>query len=66
VLATDLKAARVVLEDGSSVSVEAAAQQLDELVASEDPFCGESVVRQLTRPFVELPTEAAELASWAI
>ena len=45
---------------------QAAAQQLDDLIAAEDPFCGMSVVRQLTRPFVDLPSEAAELQSWAI
>ena len=66
VTAAALKAARVVLEDGSSVAVEAAAQRLDDLIGAEDPFCGEGVVRQLTRPFVDLPTEAAELQSWAI
>lgn len=58
--------AGVVLEDGSNVAVEAAASQLDDLVGAEDPFCGEGVVRQLTRPFVDLPMESAELQSWAI
>lgn len=59
-------AGRVLLENGTSVAVSEAAQQLDALIAAEDPFCGESVVRLLTKPLVDLPTEAAELRSWAI
>ncbi len=54
------------MENGSSVAVAEAAQQLDALIASEDPFCGESVVRLLTKPLVDLPAEAAELQSWSI
>ena len=46
--------------------LQAAAQQLDNLMAAEDPFSGEGVIRQLARPFVDLSLEAAELRSWAI
>ena len=59
-------AAKVVMGDGGSVTVAEAAGQLDALIAAEDPFCGESVVRLLIKPLVDLPSEAAELQSWAI
>lgn len=52
--------------NGSSTTAATAATQLDMLIASEDPYSGESVVRMLTRPFIDLPTEAKELQSWAV
>ena len=53
------------LEDGSSVSLEAAITQLDDLVASEDPHSGDCVVRLLKEPFL-LPGDAAEIDSWRL
>lgn len=52
--------------NGNSATSAAAAAQLDTLIATEDPFSGESVIRMLTRPFIDLPTELSELQSWAV
>jgi hypothetical protein len=52
--------------DSGSVTAATAAAQLDTLIAAEDPFNGESVVRLLTRPFIDITAEAAELQSWDI
>uniref|UniRef100_A0A1D2AFE6 Pep3/Vps18 beta-propeller domain-containing protein n=1 Tax=Auxenochlorella protothecoides TaxID=3075 RepID=A0A1D2AFE6_AUXPR len=35
-------------------------------VASEDPYWGEAMVRQVRTPFLDGPDAAAELASWAL
>ena len=40
-------------------------RQLEDEIAVEDPYCGEVVVRHLTKPFI-LPDEADEAASWAL
>ena len=53
------------LEDGSSVSLEVAIAQLDELVALEDPHSGDCVLRMLKEPFI-MPEESAEIQSWHI
>ena len=53
------------LEDGSSVTLEAAIRQLDEHVALEDPHSGDCVLRMLREPFI-LPHESAEIQSWNI
>lgn len=55
----------VMLEDGSSVSLEVAIAQLDELVALEDPHSGDCVLRMLKEPFI-MPEESAEIQSWHI
>ncbi|KAF3340737.1 vacuolar protein sorting-associated protein 18 [Carex littledalei] len=39
--------------------------QLDEAVASECPFCGDLMIREISLPFI-LPHESEEMASWAI
>ncbi len=52
--------------DGSSpASVLSLRKQLEAEVAGEDPFCGELVARNITKPFV-LPSEAALADSWAV
>jgi hypothetical protein len=48
-----------------AVAVAELRRQLEDEVAVEDPFCGEIVVRHLTKPFI-LPGEAEEAASWAV
>jgi vacuolar protein sorting-associated protein 18 len=48
-----------------AVSVAELQRQLEDEIAVEDPFCGEIVVRHLTKPFI-LPEEAAEAASWTV
>ncbi|KAK5844039.1 vacuolar sorting protein 18 [Gossypium arboreum] len=39
--------------------------QLDDAVASECPFCGELMIREISLPFV-MPEEAQQVASWEI
>lgn len=39
--------------------------QLDDAVASECPFCGDLMIREISLPFI-LPEEALEVASWEI
>ncbi|KAK6282037.1 hypothetical protein POUND7_015862 [Theobroma cacao] len=39
--------------------------QLDDAVASECPFCGELIIREISLPFI-LPEEAQLVASWEI
>lgn len=50
--------------DAPGDSVEALRQQLEEEVAVEDPYCGEVVVRHISRPFVTPDEEAAD--GWAL
>ncbi|KAL4539605.1 hypothetical protein Ndes2437B_g02032 [Nannochloris sp. 'desiccata'] len=49
----------------AAVPVAELRRQLEDEIAVEDPFCGEIVVRHLTKPFI-LPEEAEEAASWAV
>lgn len=35
-------------------------------IAAEDPFCGESVIRNIDKPFILLPEEEAEVKSWEL
>ena len=53
------------LEDGSSVDVEGALRQLDEMVGVEDPHSGDCVVRLLQEPFVTAE-ESQVVASWRL
>ncbi|KAA3467995.1 vacuolar protein sorting-associated protein 18-like protein [Gossypium australe] len=39
--------------------------QLDDAVASECPFCGELMIREISLPFI-MPEEAQQVASWEI
>lgn len=39
--------------------------QLDDAIASECPFCGDLMIREISLPFV-LPEETEEVASWEI
>ncbi|GMN61189.1 hypothetical protein TIFTF001_030269 [Ficus carica] len=39
--------------------------QLDDAIASECPFCGELMIREISLPFV-LPEEARQISSWEI
>ena len=39
--------------------------QFDDAIASECPFCGDLMIREISLPFV-LSEEAEELASWEI
>ncbi|KAF5936807.1 hypothetical protein HYC85_024313 [Camellia sinensis] len=39
--------------------------QLDDAIASECPFCGDLMIREISLPFI-LPGEAYEAASWEI
>lgn len=47
------------------VSVAELRKQLEDEVASEDPYCGEIVVRHISKPFI-LPEEEDVAASWAL
>jgi hypothetical protein len=38
---------------------------LDDAVASECPFCGDLMIKEISMPFI-LPEESAEKASWEI
>ena len=59
------KATAVMLEDGSTVDVEGALKQLDDMVAVEDPHSGDCIVRLLQQPFIQ-PEESEEVASWQL
>ena len=50
--------------DAPAASVEALRQQLEEEVAVEDPYCGEMVVRHISRPFVSADEAVAD--GWAL
>lgn len=50
--------------DAQAASVGALRQQLEEEVAVEDPYCGEMVVRHISRPFVSADESAAD--GWAL
>lgn len=50
--------------DMAAESVEVLRQQLEEEVAVEDPYCGEMVVRHISRPFVSAGEAAAD--GWAL
>jgi hypothetical protein len=39
--------------------------QLDDAIASECPFCGDLMIREISLPFV-LPEEARQVTSWEI
>uniref|UniRef100_A0A5K0W8F1 Uncharacterized protein n=23 Tax=Nymphaea colorata TaxID=210225 RepID=A0A5K0W8F1_9MAGN len=39
--------------------------QLDDAIASECPFCGDLMIREISLPFI-LPEEAESVASWEI
>lgn len=39
--------------------------QLDDAIASECPFCGDLMIREISLPFI-LPEEEHEAASWEI
>ncbi|KAM7498191.1 hypothetical protein LguiA_022605 [Lonicera macranthoides] len=39
--------------------------QLDDAIASDCPFCGELMIREISSPFI-LPEEAQQVASWEI
>lgn len=57
-----------VAEDDSITSMTHADKirsQLDDAIASECPFCGDLMIREISLPFV-LPEEAQEAASWEI
>ncbi|KAJ3688031.1 hypothetical protein LUZ61_017195 [Rhynchospora tenuis] len=49
----------------STTSIDKIRSQLDEAVASECPFCGDLMIREISLPFI-LPHESEEAASWAI
>lgn len=49
----------------SSTPAEKLRSQLDDAIASECPFCGDLMIREISTPFV-LPEEAGQLASWEI
>jgi hypothetical protein len=52
--------------DGSGpASVQQLRQQLEAEVATEDPYNGEIVARNINKPFV-LPSEMALAESWAV
>lgn len=38
---------------------------LEEEISLEDPFCGEAVIRQITRPFIEAQEQDA-IRSWRV
>jgi vacuolar protein sorting-associated protein 18 len=38
---------------------------LDDAVASECPFCGDTMIKEISQPFI-LPEESEEKASWEI
>ncbi|EES13443.1 vacuolar protein sorting-associated protein 18 homolog [Sorghum bicolor] len=67
----DRKAAK---ENGASVNgesitsttpVDKLRSQLDDAVASECPFCGDLMIKEISQPFI-LPQESDEKASWEI
>ncbi|KAF3437477.1 hypothetical protein FNV43_RR20230 [Rhamnella rubrinervis] len=39
--------------------------QLDDAIASECPFCGDLIIREISQPFI-LPEEAEQITSWQI
>lgn len=49
----------------SMTPLEKIRSQLDDAIASECPFCGELMIREISFPFI-LPEEADEVASWEI
>lgn len=49
----------------SSQPVEKLRSQLDDAIASECPFCGDLMIREISTPFV-LPEEVGQLASWEV
>ncbi|PKU85899.1 vacuolar sorting protein 18 isoform X1 [Dendrobium catenatum] len=49
----------------STISANNLRSQLDEAVASECPFCGELMIRDISKPFI-LPEESELVASWQI
>jgi len=51
--------------DAAAAPVADLVADLEALVAGEDPFNGEVVVRNIERPFMDV-SEAAEVASWQL
>lgn len=49
----------------STNQVDKLRSQLDDTVASECPFCGELMIREISMPFI-LPAEEHEVSSWQI
>lgn len=49
----------------STTPVDKLRSQLDDAVASECPFCGDLMIKEISMPFI-LPEESAEKASWEI
>ncbi|XAR55456.1 hypothetical protein NMG60_11035527 [Bertholletia excelsa] len=58
----------VLVEDDSITSItqtDKIRSQLDDAIASECPFCGDLMIREISLPFI-FPEEADEAASWEI
>ncbi|KAL6659392.1 hypothetical protein ACP70R_003432 [Stipagrostis hirtigluma subsp. patula] len=49
----------------STTPVDKLRSQLDDAVASECPFCGDMMIKEISQPFI-LPQESEEKASWEI
>ncbi|KAL6843083.1 hypothetical protein ACP4OV_026796 [Aristida adscensionis] len=49
----------------STTPVDKLRSQLDDAVASECPFCGDMMIKEISQPFIR-PEESAEKASWEI
>ncbi|XP_062191848.1 vacuolar sorting protein 18-like [Phragmites australis] len=49
----------------STTPVDKLRSQLDDAVASECPFCGDMMIKEISQPFI-LPEESEEKASWEI
>ncbi|KAJ4822464.1 Vacuolar protein sorting-associated protein 18 like protein [Turnera subulata] len=49
----------------STSAVEKLRSQLDDAIASECPFCGDLMIRQISLPFI-LPEESDQIKSWEI
>jgi len=49
----------------STTPVDKLRSQLDDAVASECPFCGDLMIKEISQPFI-LPGESDEKASWEI
>ncbi|KAK9814445.1 hypothetical protein WJX72_006013 [[Myrmecia] bisecta] len=53
------------LKDAAAERVETLRKQLDEQVAAEDPYCGETVIRNIDKPFI-MEDEVDIIRSWEI
>ncbi|CAH9073769.1 unnamed protein product [Cuscuta epithymum] len=50
----------------SLTPIEKIRSQLDDAIASECPYCGDLMIREISLPFILLPDEMQEVTSWEI